>query len=60
VEVSPQDKKDFESALAGVDCAEIGRVMNDNKLEVRGRGGKIVLSADIAELKEAWQKPLRW
>jgi len=60
VEVSPKDKKDFESALSGVDYAEIGRVMNDKKLEVRGRNSKIVLSAGIAELKEAWQKPLRW
>ena len=60
VEVAPKDKKDFESALAGIDTAEIGRVMNDKKLEVRGGNGKIVLSADIAELKEAWQKPLRW
>jgi len=60
VEVSPKDKKDFESALSGVDCAEIGRVMKDKKLEVSGCNGKIILSADIAELKEAWQKPLRW
>jgi hypothetical protein len=34
--------------------------MKDKKLEVHDRHGKIVLSAPIAELKEAWQKPLRW
>ncbi|MFA5308808.1 MAG: phosphoribosylformylglycinamidine synthase subunit PurL [Dehalococcoidales bacterium] len=60
VEVAPKDKKDFESALSGVACAEIGRVMKDKKLEITGRKGKIILTADIAELKEAWQKPLRW
>jgi phosphoribosylformylglycinamidine synthase len=60
VEVAPKDKKDFESALAGVDFAEVGRLMKDKKLEVYGRNGKIILSADVAELKEAWQKPLRW
>jgi len=34
--------------------------MKDKKLEVHGRNGRIILNADIAELKEAWQKPLRW
>ena len=34
VEVAPEDKKDFENALAGVDFAEIGRVTKDKKLEV--------------------------
>ncbi len=60
VEVEPKNKKEFESALSGVEFAEIGRVMKDDKLEVHGRRGGIALSADIAGLKEAWQKPLRW
>jgi phosphoribosylformylglycinamidine synthase len=59
-EVAPEKKKEFEKAMSGVDFAEIGRVMKDKKLEVYGRKGGIVLTADIAELKEAWQKPLRW
>jgi cobyrinic acid a,c-diamide synthase len=60
VEIDPKNKKDFESAMTGVEFAEIGRVMKDKKLEVNGRYGGIVLSADISDLKEAWQKPLRW
>jgi phosphoribosylformylglycinamidine (FGAM) synthase-like enzyme len=60
VEIAPDNKQEFEKALSGVDFAEIGRIMKDKKLEVHGRQGGIVLSADIAELKEAWQKPLRW
>ena len=59
-EVAPEKKKDFEKAMAGVDCAEIGHVTGDKKFEVYGRSGKQVLTAPIAELKEAWQKPLRW
>jgi len=59
-EVAPEKKKDFEKAMSGIDFAEIGRVMKDKKLEVYGRSGKVVLSANITELKEAWQKPLRW
>jgi phosphoribosylformylglycinamidine synthase II len=60
VEVAPENSKTFESSLSGVTFAEIGRVLNDKKLEVRGIKGRIILTADISELKEAWQKPLRW
>ena len=59
-EVSPSNQKAFEKALAGTDFAQIGKVTEETKLEVTGRGGKIVLSAGIDDLKEAWQKPLRW
>jgi phosphoribosylformylglycinamidine synthase len=60
VEVAPGARKEFESAMAGTAFAQIGRVMKDTKLEITGLKGKIILSADIADLKEAWQKPLRW
>jgi phosphoribosylformylglycinamidine synthase len=59
-EVAPEKKKDFEKAMSGIDFAEIGQVMDNKKFEVYGRNGKVVLTASIAELKEAWQKPLRW
>ncbi|MCK4273643.1 MAG: phosphoribosylformylglycinamidine synthase, partial [Dehalococcoidales bacterium] len=59
-EVAPADKQEFEKILSGVAFAEIGRVTDNNKFDVFGRSGKVVLNANIAELKEAWQKPLRW
>lgn len=59
-EVAPADQKAFEEIMAGNAFARIGKVMKGTKLEVTGRKGGIILSADIAELKEAWQKPLRW
>ena len=59
-EVAPEKKKDFEKAMSGVDFAEIGQVTDNKKFEVYGHNGKAVLSASIDELKEAWQKPLRW
>ena len=60
VEVSPDNTKQFEEAMAQVDFAEIGGVTATGKLEIHGLNGDRVLSADISELKEAWQKPLRW
>jgi phosphoribosylformylglycinamidine synthase II len=60
VEVAPKDRHQFEGMMAGVDFAAIGQVTSKEKLEVYGISGKLVLSAPIAELKEAWQRPLRW
>jgi len=60
VEVAPKHKAKFENMMTGVDFAAIGRVTNKQRLEVYGLTGKKVLSAPLAELKEAWQKPLRW
>ena len=59
VEVTPEDKQHFEKVMSGVDFAEIGWVTDEGILEVYGRQGK-VLTATITELKDAWQKPLRW
>ncbi|MHC1578245.1 MAG: phosphoribosylformylglycinamidine synthase subunit PurL [Dehalococcoidia bacterium] len=60
VEVAPEDRREFEDMMAGVDFAVIGQVTNAERLEIYGINGQIVLSAPIAELKEAWQGPLRW
>ena len=60
VEIAPEDRQRFESMMAGVDFAAIGRVTDQGKLEVYGINGETVLSATIAELKGAWQRPLRW
>jgi phosphoribosylformylglycinamidine synthase II len=60
VEVAPDDKESFEKAMAGVEFAEIGRITADDKFEVYGTKGEKIVSLPLAELKEAWQKPLRW
>ncbi len=58
-EVAPEDKQAFEKIMSGVDFAEIGRVTDNGNFEVYGCQGR-ALSATLAELKEAWQRPLRW
>jgi phosphoribosylformylglycinamidine (FGAM) synthase-like enzyme len=60
VEVAPEDRQQFEDMMAGVDFAAFGRVTGKERLEIYGLNGEIVLSAFVAELKEAWQRPLRW
>ncbi|MBM4448582.1 MAG: phosphoribosylformylglycinamidine synthase subunit PurL [Chloroflexi bacterium] len=60
VEVSPENQEAFEKEMAGMPFALIGQVSNKPKLEIRGRKGAKVASISTDELKEAWQKPLRW
>jgi len=60
VEVAAGDKGRFEKAMSGVEFAAIGRVTKGDNLEVYGINGERVVSVPLAELKEAWQKPLRW
>ena len=60
VEVSPEHRARFESTMNGVAFAAIGRVTDQQRLDVYGLAGSRVISSSLGELKEAWQKPLRW
>jgi phosphoribosylformylglycinamidine synthase len=60
VEVAPENKDEFEAIMSGTSCAAIGRVTDTEALEIYGLDGKRVLSASLTDLKEAWQRPLRW
>jgi phosphoribosylformylglycinamidine synthase len=60
VEVAPENKDKFEKTLKGVIFAGIGTTNDTEKLTVTGSNGKKIVSETIGDLKEAWQKPLRW
>lgn len=60
VEVGPEHRVRFENAMSAVACAAIGEVTAGRELEVYGMSGERVLRASLVDLKEAWQKPLRW
>ncbi|MGO8690870.1 MAG: phosphoribosylformylglycinamidine synthase subunit PurL [Thermoguttaceae bacterium] len=57
-EVRPERAAEFEAALAGIPHARVGEVVAGGKLEILGATATI--AAELATLKEAWQKPLRW
>ena len=59
-EIDPVDKAEFERIMAGSAFAQMGTTNNSGQLEVSGRDGRIILDASIKDLKEAWQKPLKW
>ncbi len=60
VEVRPGDRAAFEKAMAGVPCAGAGKVTADGRLVAVGRKGAVLIDEPVLELKEVWQKPLRW
>ncbi len=60
VEVAPEKKTSFEKALKGIVFAQIGMVNKISNFTVNGLEGKAVLIEKLADLKEAWQRPLRW
>jgi len=57
--VPPEKSDRFETALDGCPVTRLGVVTPDSLLEVASRNGASI-QAPLAELKEAWQRPLRW
>ena len=59
MEVSGRDEAEFEAVMKKHGCAygRIGKTKG-KKLIITGSGR--IIDADVRELKESWQKPLKW
>jgi phosphoribosylformylglycinamidine (FGAM) synthase-like enzyme len=60
VEVEKEKQKEFERNLKGIPFGLMGCVSDKKEFKVYGLDGKICVRSGIQDLKEAWQKPLRW
>jgi phosphoribosylformylglycinamidine synthase len=60
VTVPPQHRQAFCEVLHGCALGEVGYVLDTTQLRVTGLRGDVVIASDITELKETWQRPLRW
>lgn len=60
VTVKPQLAPEFENLMQDNVLAKIGKVIGEKELIIKGFSGEVLVKAEIDELKEAWQKPLRW
>ena len=59
-EVPPAKAADFQRQWSAVPCAQVGRVVAEPSLVIRQSAeSRPVVKATLAELKEAWQAPLR-
>ncbi len=60
IEVAPENMAKLAMVCKNVRFGEIGKVNQTDRMIVKVKNGKPVIDADIMELKQAWQKPLRW
>lgn len=60
VTVPPPQRQAFRALLASCVLGELGRVLETPEFVVIGLAGHDIVRSDIAQLKEAWQLPLRW
>jgi phosphoribosylformylglycinamidine synthase len=60
VTIDPKKKKAFEELLSDTIYGEIGLVTEREIFRVIGLQNKTIIEGNIFDLKEAWQKPLRF
>ncbi len=60
VEIDKKDQKAFEKILKGIPFGLVGCVTDNKDFRISGLDGKACVEVDIFELKEDWQRPLRW
>jgi phosphoribosylformylglycinamidine synthase len=60
-EVEPPRAEEFLGCFEKVvPLTQIGETVKQPRLRITGAGGEWVVWAALADLKESWQKPLRW
>ena len=60
VEVDPARRDRFFEAMGEIDVAVIGELTSDERVVILAKNREDYINESIADLKEAWQKPLRW
>ena len=60
IEFPPGQRERLKALLGDVPWAEVGEVTAEGRLVVEGKGGRRILDEALADLKECWQRPLRW
>jgi phosphoribosylformylglycinamidine synthase len=60
VEVKPGNVEAFRKFFAGLPLTPLGKTVAEPRLRIAGSNGEWLIWAKLSELKEAWQKPLRW
>jgi phosphoribosylformylglycinamidine synthase len=60
IEAKPEHATALMQAFAGLPFAKVGVTVSEPRLRIAGANGEWLIWTKLAELKEAWQKPLRW
>jgi phosphoribosylformylglycinamidine synthase len=60
IEAKPEYREQLQQVFAGLPFAKLGVTVADQRLRIAGANGEWLIGVKLSELKEAWQKPLRW
>jgi phosphoribosylformylglycinamidine synthase subunit PurSL len=60
MEVRPADAAALRAVFTGLPLARIGTTVKEPRLRIAGENGEWLIWSKLDDLKEAWQKPLRW
>jgi phosphoribosylformylglycinamidine synthase subunit PurSL len=60
LEVRPANAAALKEVLTGLPLVKIGTTVKEPRLRIAGENGEWLIWSKLDELKEAWQKPLRW
>jgi phosphoribosylformylglycinamidine synthase len=60
IEARPEHRESLRRCFAGLPCVRVGATVAEPRLRVAGSNGEWLIWVKLSELKEAWQKPLRW
>src|SRR5262249_6870439 len=60
LEVKPENLEEVLRGLGKLPVTRLGQTCKEPRLRIAGSGGEWVVWAPLADMKEAWQKPLRW
>ena len=60
LEVKPANAAALAEIFAALPLTKIGTTVKEPRLRIAGADGEWLIWAKLEELKEAWQKPLRW
>jgi phosphoribosylformylglycinamidine synthase len=57
---APARAAELQECFKDLPLKQIGEVVKEPRLRIAGSNGEWAIWANLADLKEAWQKPLRW
>jgi phosphoribosylformylglycinamidine synthase len=60
IEAKPGHAAELAAGFAGLPFAKVGITVAEHRLRIAGGNGEWLVYVKLADLKEAWQKPLRW
>jgi len=61
VEVRPDKASAFQACMGSdIPLTQLGQTCKEPRLRIAGANGEWLIWVQLANLKEAWQKPLRW